>query len=551
MTIDLRLPLDSGWGNVSSEFGPRKSVKLPNGRWSSSFHKGIDFARASGTPIYAPADAQVINSGPNGGYGEYIGLRFKESGPRLSASFSHMQAGSRQVKAGQSVTKGQLIGRIGTTGNSSGAHLHFETYVDGEAINPRRFYELYSGGGTVAPTQRKTIGLPANRRIGSPSVNATAGEQLPANTVGNFKGWVYGDTVIGNNVWFVGISGDYFWSGGFVGGGNTAGLEDLNPNAPVVTLLPHQRKVLTDLNGRAEPNTSSAVVQTLESGVVAEFDGWAYGEPVSGENRWVRGKFNKNWFSLLYLEARNVDGLSDLNPPVTPPGDGNPPTPELTEEMVTPKMVQPKASDFPAWIQYNEVDDLDLAKPTWNLDAQAYYDAPYNPIESHVHWWGEPGKSGSHDGNVNHLRTTPNLSANFVTSAGRITRMVPLEKNAFTTARRNPFGWKSENDPALTELGYMTLGYLHYIVEKLNPSLRNEAIRLHKEFQTTDCSGIDTAKVRAIADRFHNGTLNPVTGQPIDQANSVEISRELYDTLLALPKEFRSLADDIERMTKA
>ena len=541
MVLDLRLPLDTGWSHVSSEFGPRKSVKLPNGSWSSAFHNGIDMARPVGTPIYAPADGVVIQSGPNGGYGEYIGLRFKESGPRLSASFSHMLKGSRTVKAGDRVSKGQLIGKIGLTGNTNGAHLHFECYVDGSPINPRTFYEKYSGGGQLAPTQRKTVGLPANRRIGSASSQAPAGEQLPANTIGNFKGFVVGESVQGNNIWFVGISGDFFWSGGFVGGANTAGLVDLTP---AQTMAPHARRVLADLNGRSEPYTYAPVVQTLEADAIAEFDGWKHGESISGETRWVRGKFNKNWFSLLYLEPRNVDGLQDLNTSVDIPVE-NP----KTEEMVTPKMVQPTAADFPSWIAYDEVRDPDILKPTWNLDAQAYYkDTPYSPIESHTHWWGEPGKSGSHDGNVNHLKTTTNLSANFVTSAGRVTMMVPLEKNAFTTGQRNPFGWKSENDPLLTDLGYLTLGYLHYIVEKLNPSLRNEAIRLHKEFQSTSCSEIKVDRVREIADHFHNGVLDPLTGKP-KAPGTVEISRDLYDMLKALPAEFRSLANDVERLT--
>lgn len=547
--LDLQWPLDSGLGYVSSEFGPRTPIKLPNGGWSSSFHRGIDFARAGGTPVYAPADGFVVLSGPNGGLGNHVSIRHKESGPRLSSSVSHMQNNSipSNVKAGMFVTKGQLLGRVGTTGSSSGNHLHFETYVDGNHANPRLFYAQYaSAAPAVSTTQRKVGPNPANRRIGSPSVNAPQGEQLNPGTIGNFKGWVRGDSVQNNDVWFVGAYGthDYFWSGGFEGGANVVGLTDLNA---AQTMRPHERRATTDLNGRSEPYTYAPVTQSLAVNTIGEFDGWKHGEAVSGETRWVRGKFNKNWFSLLYLEPRNVDGLEDLNTAVTEPV----PDPK-TEEEVTPLIVTPGAAHFPSWIKYDERLDPDGLKPTCNLDAQKYYnDTPYLPIESHTHWWNTPGQGGTHDGNVNHIFNTQNLSVNYVTSAGRITLMVMLNKIALTTGQRNPFAWKSENDPLLTPLGYKTLGYLHYIVEKLNPSLRNEAIRLHKEFMATSCSEINVKLVREIADAFHSGALDPATGEPPvnpPSGETVVISKELYELITQLPSEFTQLGSDIQKL---
>lgn len=211
--------------------------------------------------------------------------------------------------------------------------------------------------------------------------------------------------------------------------------------------------------------------------------------------------------------------------PVTPPSGGGTtpvePVPPITgdEASATPNMVTPTAADFPAWIRYEEKFDQQMAAaPLWNANLQKHYGKPYQPIESHTHWWGEPGKAGSHDGNVAYLNSTNDVGANYVTSAGRITLTCPLNKNALTTGQRNPYAWKSENDPLITTSvsnhGYKTLGYLHYIVEKLNPALRGEQIRLHKEFYSTSCSNIDVAKVREYAEAFHTGLLDPATGEP-------------------------------------
>lgn len=257
--------------------------------------------------------------------------------------------------------------------------------------------------------------------------------------------------------------------------------------------------------------------------------------------------------------------------PVTPttptpeqPKPTEPATPTIPDDeaAATPNLISPTTADFPSWIRFEVVLDPEGQEADHNVKAAQYYGKPYNPVESHTHWWGEPGEGGSHDGNVSYIRNTNDLSVNFVVSAGRVTMMVPLNKIALTTGQRNPFAWKSENDPMITdlsndELGYRTMGYLHYIVEKLNPSLLNEPIRLHKEFYSTSCSGLDKAKVRAYAEKFRTGALDPATGKapvvtpPVDPTpepnpEKVEISKEFYALLKQLPSEFRSLADDLD-----
>lgn len=573
MAIDLQLPLDSGWGYVSSEYGPRKSLNTAAGT-TSGFHNGIDFARGSGTPIYAAADGLVIEAGWGGDYGNYVSIRHQDSGPRLSSGYAHLLANSFAVKPNQRVSKGQLLGRVGSTGKSSGAHLHYQNFVDGAHVNPRDFYKQYAkapavASGNLSTTQRKVVAhAVANRRLGKASSSALVGEALEPGTVGNFVGWVRGDKVDGNDVWFVGTSGDFFWSGGFEGGANTSGLTDLNP---AQGMKANQRRTTTDLRARTDTNTSATVAKMVAVNSVISLSGWKHGESVSGETRWAREESSGTWLSLLYLEPRNTDGIADLNPKApapapTPSPNPNPaptPSPVETEAQIearnTPNLVTPSVDDFPKWIRFETVLDPEGQLPDVNTHWSAYYKRPYAPIESHVHWWNSPGQGGTHDGNVNHIKNTQYLSVNFVVSEKRITLMVPLNKLALTTGQRNPDAWKSENDPTLSEWQYKTMGYLHYIVEKLNPSLVNEPIRLHKEFSATGCSEIDTGKVRAYAEAFRSGALEVATGLPKPIVSLPEttpptpVPTPLPDTvsiprsfLEGLPGEFRALAQDLD-----
>jgi len=223
---------------------------------------------------------------------------------------------------------------------------------------------------------------------------------------------------------------------------------------------------------------------------------------------------------LIGPDTWNYAWTAPITPP-TPPTTPIEPVPPTTdaEAAATPSIKTPTAADFPSWIRYEEKFDQQMtADPLWNANLQKYYGKPYQPIESHTHWWGLPGESGTHDGNVAYLNSTKDVGPNYVVSAGRITLTCPLNKIALTTGQRNPFAWKTENDPLITTSvsnhGYKTLGFLHYLVEKLNPYLQGEQIRLHKEFYQTQCSNIDVAKVRFYADQFRTGALDPATGEP-------------------------------------
>ena len=112
-------------GIITSEFG---------GRWGT-VHKGLDIGASEGTPIKAAAGGTVTFSGwNNGGYGNLVII---SHGNGVETYYAHCS--SVNVTAGQSVSQGQLISRVGNTGNSFGAHLHFEVRINGVAQNPRNY----------------------------------------------------------------------------------------------------------------------------------------------------------------------------------------------------------------------------------------------------------------------------------------------------------------------------------------------------------------------------------------------------------------------------
>jgi murein DD-endopeptidase MepM/ murein hydrolase activator NlpD len=101
----------------------------------AAMHPGIDLSGAYGTPIYATADGTVLRAGWNsGGYGNLVEI---DHGRGITTRYGHMSA--IMVSAGQHITRGQQVGRMGSTGRSTGNHLHYEVRIDGRAVNPIPF----------------------------------------------------------------------------------------------------------------------------------------------------------------------------------------------------------------------------------------------------------------------------------------------------------------------------------------------------------------------------------------------------------------------------
>lgn len=124
-SIPSRMPVDGV--RLSSSFGMREHPVLGGRR----AHKGVDLAAPTGTPIYATADGVVEKAEWFSGYGLYVQL---DHGAQLETRYGHMSR--LNVASGQRVRKGDVIGYVGSTGRSTGPHLHYEVRIAGEAMNP-------------------------------------------------------------------------------------------------------------------------------------------------------------------------------------------------------------------------------------------------------------------------------------------------------------------------------------------------------------------------------------------------------------------------------
>jgi murein DD-endopeptidase MepM/ murein hydrolase activator NlpD len=127
--VPVRVPLMQPL-ELSSGFGVRVDpfIRAP------AMHTGIDFRSNTGDPIRVTADGTVTTAGWSGGYGRMVEV---DHGNGFATRYGHMSAIS--VSVGQSVKAGQFIGKVGSTGRSTGPHLHYETRVNGEAVDPHKF----------------------------------------------------------------------------------------------------------------------------------------------------------------------------------------------------------------------------------------------------------------------------------------------------------------------------------------------------------------------------------------------------------------------------
>ncbi|HJQ82622.1 MAG TPA: M23 family metallopeptidase [Candidatus Binatia bacterium] len=126
-TLPLRWPVH---GPVRSEFGPRLSP------WSGKreHHNGIDIGSPPGTPVVSPGAGTVVSASTQGRLGRHVTL---DHGNGVRSLYGHLQA--VDVSRGDAVEKGQVLGRVGNTGRSTGPHLHYELLVEGKPVDPRGF----------------------------------------------------------------------------------------------------------------------------------------------------------------------------------------------------------------------------------------------------------------------------------------------------------------------------------------------------------------------------------------------------------------------------
>ncbi|GAO04635.1 M23 family metallopeptidase [Anaeromyxobacter sp. PSR-1] len=122
-------------GRITSAFGPRADPFTG----AAARHDGVDVAAPEGTPVRAPAAGVVVRAGPRGGYGNAVEV---DHGGGLVTLYGH--AAEVRVRPGQVVAAGEELARVGSTGRSTGPHLHFEVRMAGRAIDPARALKIYA-----------------------------------------------------------------------------------------------------------------------------------------------------------------------------------------------------------------------------------------------------------------------------------------------------------------------------------------------------------------------------------------------------------------------
>ena len=125
----LKTPINGA--QISSGFGMRFHPILG----FNKMHKGLDFAAVTGTPIYAAGEGVIRQAGPFMGYGNYVRIQHNAS---YGTAYGHMSRFAKGIKPGVKVKQGQIIGYVGTTGRSTGPHLHYEVLVMNQQVNPAK-----------------------------------------------------------------------------------------------------------------------------------------------------------------------------------------------------------------------------------------------------------------------------------------------------------------------------------------------------------------------------------------------------------------------------
>jgi murein DD-endopeptidase MepM/ murein hydrolase activator NlpD len=131
--VNLATPLGASFG-LAPQGSASTWQAAPQKKPSVLFmHEGIDLVAPAGTPVYAAADGIVVGAAPNGRYGNWVRIEHSE---KLDTVYGHLMAFAPGIEPGEAVVRGELIGFVGSTGRSTGAHLHFEVLDNGKPVNP-------------------------------------------------------------------------------------------------------------------------------------------------------------------------------------------------------------------------------------------------------------------------------------------------------------------------------------------------------------------------------------------------------------------------------
>lgn len=315
---------------ISQFFADRPGAIQPRG------HTGMDFAVPIGTPVLAAGAGTVLwadwatkLSANNAWYvaPAYAGICvIINHGNGLLSLYAHLN--STPLLPGTQIRQGQELGKSGTTGLSTGPHLHFE--IIGWPLVPNNgFYGRLNPANYINTyfNASPTVALKANQRLVGPSTvnhrseprtNAPVIRVIQPNTVETFTHWVVGENVdvghFSSGLWYKDADG-YSWCGGFTEQ-KTDGLAEINPPLKI-----NQRRTGADtVKHRARSTTDSEILRVIPANSIEEFVGFVHGEMVNGNDLWYQDAQGFAW-SGGFTEQK-TDGLVDITPaaPQTSPG---------------------------------------------------------------------------------------------------------------------------------------------------------------------------------------------------------------------------------------
>ena len=450
----LSWPVDAP---VTQQFGTNPNSIQPNG------HTGIDFGIAEGTPIYAADSGNIVFEGWASNLSAnnpwwiapaYAGICVLiDHNIGLISLYGHLS--STVVDNGQFVEKGQIIGYSGSTGLSTGPHLHFE--ILGWPLQPYNGYygrvnpNHHVGGVAAAPTiqaNQRIVGPAGVRERTAASTSSAIGRTFNHGDILTFKGYVHGEVVNGTDLWFVGaLSGTFFHSSAFEDGW-VDGLADLTPAAPAVPDLGlTQRRVAADtVNYRKTPRLNGEVISKFVKGDVLNFSHWTHGDFVEYTDIWYKGALTGGYVWAGALENPTEAGLAEEVTTTPAPAPTPTPTPAPTDPINVPVPAYTFVKDFD-FVEY---------RPAHITNVQAAYDNPGivvfppKPEKTVIHQFDARAKNPSIDGVINHFATErpgSESSAHFSVSGQRIVQHVSLKDRAYHAGKVGNSYIGIETDP--------------------------------------------------------------------------------------------------------
>lgn len=340
---------------------------------------------------------------------------------------------------------------------------------------------------TVTGTNQRAVGGAGVKYRKDSNTGADIIQVFGPGDVLDFKGFVHGENVSGNDVWFVGAyTGGFAWSGGF-DDSTTNGLSDLTPKAapapaPTPTVVANQRAVAASgANQRAEATTSAAITATLDPDFVFTAKGFVHGETVNGNDIWFVGANSGNFVWSGATTNPATSGLPDLTPKAVPAPAPAPvvvPAPPVYQ----PPVVQAFKGDLKCVTEW-------IPAGPGNFNNGNF---PAKPTSAVIHDFGAHGID-TYESTVNHFKTGPRenpTSAHFVVSRDHITQMVKLKDRAYGAGPKGNDFVQIETDPMQhsAEDGGRTIASVRKLLKELSEFYGYELhLMKHSEIMPTQC----------------------------------------------------------------